>query len=394
MKMSKYFHYNRNKAPTVVTDIGVPNNQLANLSSNQMNGNNRPHTLKPYHRPKAKQTIGGHMNNDGDINYEHQMQTFGDLCHTNGTLNRFRMYRSIQHNAKRNQAENVWKPSFFQKHETDGNAVELYKQVRLILNRLTSQNFDILAEKFQRLVIDTKEKLIEVINLIFNKAVNEPKFMEGYAKLCQYLSHCSKKIDLWAGERAYFKRILINKCQVEFEQHVANKNTTKAALVPLMEKMKACQEQNDQNGIKDINVHIVEEESAFRRRLVSTVHFIGELYKLDMLRTNTMNVCIRKLIREGTRINSNPSQANEKLECLCKLLTTVGGKLEQKSIQQSNGTTAQYLDLSKYIIQLKRIADNKAEHFKASNRIRFMIIDLIELRKKNWMPKTGTKTNQ
>lgn len=274
---------------------------------------------------------------------------------------------------KLNEAENAWKPTFLQKKPTTNkdDHAELYKQVCSILNKLTAQNFHVLSEQFQNLRIDTKEKLEEVINLVFNKAVNEPHFSDGYAKLSEYLSHCSKQIDSSSSEPAYFKRTLINKCQIEFEQHVANKNTTEAALTPLMEKMALCEIAGNSHGVNEIKAQIAEEESILRRRLVSTVRFIGELYKLDMLTTKIMNLCINTLIHEATTANkTNAKQANEKVECLCKLLTTVGAKLEKKPVDNSDRARAQYLDLKNYMNQLKRIADNKVSNFKPSTRIR------------------------
>lgn len=289
---------------------------------------------------------------------------------------------SIKTEVKLREAENAWKPSFLQKNVASNDkddAAELYKQVRLILNKLTAQNFGIMSEQFHNLKIDTKEKLVEVIDLVFNKAVNEPSFSEGYAKLSQYLSHCSRQIDSSSSEQAYFKRTLINKCQFEFERHVANKNTTEAALAPLLEKMKLCAKNADANGVAEIKAQIAEEESNLRRRLVSTVRFIGELYKLDMLTTNIMNKCISVLIREATTGGSpsNANQANEKLECLCKLLTTVGRKLECKTTTTANTNTPsnkthlqQNLDLTNYMNQLRAIANGKVRNFKPSTRIK------------------------
>lgn len=293
---------------------------------------------------------------------------YTDRGHGNSTKNHIQIRLSIKTDVKLREAENAWKPTFMAKTDND-NTAELYKQVRSILNKLTAQNFSILSEQFQSLIIDTEEKLIEVINLVFNKAVNEPTFSEGYAKLCHYLSKCSQKIDSLSTECAYFKRTLINKCQVEFEQHVANKNTIEAALAPLITKLETCKKQGDLNGVNEIKLQIAEEESNLRRRLVSTVRFIGELYKLDMLTTNIMKVCISSLIREASTNQANTTQANEKLECLCKLLTTVGAKLERKPANNDK-IKANYLDLSANMKQLKRIADNKIQNFKATTRIK------------------------
>lgn len=276
---------------------------------------------------------------------------------------------SIKKDVKLKETENAWKPTFLQKTDK-GDAAELYKQVRSILNKLTDQNFGVLSKQFQSLKIDSKEKLVEVINLVFNKAVNEPNFSKAYAKLSQYLAHCSQQIDSSSSERSYFKRTLITKCQIEFEQHVANKNTTEAALAPLIEKMDKYQKEGNLSGVNEVKAQITEEESILRRRLVSTVRFIGELYSANMLTINIMNVCINTLIREAAPDQANTSQANEKLECLCKLLTTVGGRLERRTNDNSDNSKLQYLDLSNYFIQLKRIADNKIKNFKTSTRIK------------------------
>jgi hypothetical protein len=50
--------------------------------------------------------------------------------------------------------------------------------------------------------------------------------------------------------------------------------------------------------------------------------FIGELYKLNMLTLNIMHGCVKQLI---SKIDE------ESLECLCKLLMTIGKDLEKQS---------------------------------------------------------------
>lgn len=51
--------------------------------------------------------------------------------------------------------------------------------------------------------------------------------------------------------------------------------------------------------------------------------FIGELYMLTMLTGNIMASCLLQLFTRGTD--------EESLECVCKLLTTVGKKLEMET---------------------------------------------------------------
>lgn len=50
-----------------------------------------------------------------------------------------------------------------------------------------------------------------------------------------------------------------------------------------------------------------------------TYRFIGELFKLGMLTATIMHQCIEHLLS---------NEEEESLECLCKLLTTIGKDLE------------------------------------------------------------------
>lgn len=268
---------------------------------------------------------------------------------------------SLKTDVKLREAENAWKPAFLQKEKptTSDTTAELHRQVRSILNKLTAQNFVVLSEQFQSLKIDTAEILNDVINLVFDKAVNEPSFSSGYAQLCVYLSNRSKEFQT---ERAYFKRVLITKLQVEFEQNVANKDTVEAALIPLNQQLKVCEENGNSAGVNETKAQIAGEESKIRRRLVSTVRFIGELFKLDLLTTKIMNVCIKSLIA---------SCNDEKLECVCKLLKTIGEKLDRTPIKSTN-VKQEYFNLTMYMNELKAIADHKIPNVKVSTRIKYV----------------------
>lgn len=268
---------------------------------------------------------------------------------------------SLSREVKLREAENAWKPSIMKQtdsRETVDEMEELLRGVRCILNKLTATNFEVMLDQFKELSVDTTDKLNAVITMIFDKAVNEPNFSIGYALLCKHLSQCTEGDE---SQRIFFKRTLITKCQLEFEQNVANAQSIDRALQPLKDKLKECP-LRDVLQMNMIKANIIEEESNIRRRLVSTVRFIGELYKLDMLITNIMNWCIRCLVESG---------AEDKLECLCKLLTTIGQKLETKPTTGcSDRDRKRYLDLSEYFKQLRKIADRKTQKASVSSRIR------------------------
>lgn len=86
-----------------------------------------------------------------------------------------------------------------------------------------------------------------------------------------------------------------------------------------------------------------------------------------MLTVNIMVRCLHNLLE---------NKDEEPLECLCKLLSTIGKELETK-----------HVDLSPIINQMRAIADRKGGNNKVSSRIRFMIQDVIDLRQSQWVPR-------
>lgn len=57
---------------------------------------------------------------------------------------------------------------------------------------------------------------------------------------------------------------------------------------------------------------------------ISFSRFIGELFKLHVLTSNIMHDCIQKLIGE---------KDEDSIECLCRLLTTIGKDLDKPGKQ-------------------------------------------------------------
>ena len=66
---------------------------------------------------------------------------------------------------------------------------------------------------------------------------------------------------------------------------------------------------------KRITAEFEAQEMKLRRRSLGNIRFIGELYKIKMLNGKIMHECIRKLLEQTDE---------ESLECLCRLVTTVG----------------------------------------------------------------------
>lgn len=241
---------------------------------------------------------------------------------------------------------------------------ELYKRVRSILNKLTFDNFDVLLEQLKNSAIDSMDKLNGVILLVFDKAIDEPKFSRAYAQLCKSLVENCFPVD--SGSRKLFKTTLINKCQREFERNVTGGTEGNAeAMRPLREELAACTAVAERRA--GLTATLVETEQRLRRRTVCTVGFIGELYRMEMLTTKIINWCVRALL---------DSRSEEKLECLCKLLATVGEKIETKA-NDEKVDDKNYVDLSEYFRQLQQIVERKNAKMKVSNRVRFVLASVL-----------------
>ncbi|XP_046395906.1 eukaryotic translation initiation factor 4 gamma 1-like isoform X2 [Ischnura elegans] len=279
---------------------------------------------------------------------------------------------SLNEDPKLHEAENAWKPRYKIKEPTkkDDEVVdpdELYSAMRGILNKLTPQNFDKLVLQVLKLPINTMEKLKGVIDLVFDKAVDEPNFSVAYAELCHYLN--SKNIGRQAQKSSEesnsdFRAILLRRCQTEFEKD-------KATGRGLTEKQKEIDKETSEEKRKELRLQVEEDERRMRRKSVGVTRFIGELYKLGMISHSIMVTCIKELL---------VTRDEESLECLCKLLTTVGKVLEEALEKKPN---AKPPNLNEFFNKMKAIVQER----KVSSRVRFMLQDAIDLKNSKWVPR-------
>lgn len=357
--------------------IAKKNNFMPNFASGGKNQSSSSSNRNQY--PKRPSSQG-----------QQQMQQGGGKGSRSGMIH---VSLSLREDVKLNESTNAWKPTFLTSNatveHTDPNNIEaLCKKVRGILNKLTPEKFDPLLEQLQALNINNSEKLSNVISLVFEKAIDEPNFSSAYAALCKKLSapiqeeNERKRREEGSNAGAQkqggaaqtdFKKELLNKCQKEFDNHVADENSMRQKLTPLETEIS---ETTDPNRKLELRAQLEEEERKLRRRSVGTVRFIGELYQQGMLVTNIMDWCINALLRIRTE---------EKLECLCKLLTTVGKKMEQKTPDEA-WNAKQCRDLTEQFKAMEKIASDKKSP-KISSRVRFMLLDVIELRRNKWVPR-------
>ncbi|GBM60301.1 Eukaryotic translation initiation factor 4 gamma 3 [Araneus ventricosus] len=270
---------------------------------------------------------------------------------------------SEDQNIKLHESPNPWRP--LHKCETPLDEKDKLKRgVQGVLNKLTPQKFETLLSQLKGLIIDTEEKLALVIDLIFEKAVNEPKFSVPYANLCKHLALIKVPVSGTSGTQVNFRKLLLTKCQKEFEQDRSDELKNE-------EKMKIL-EAADPDKRKDLQFEYEEEEKKFRCRQLGNIRFVGELFKLGMIIEPIMHECIKKLLSQGDE---------ESLECLSVLLKTIGKELDYaKATKYSRGN-----QMDMHFGQIKLIVDKRL----TNSRVRFMLQDVIDLKKNNWVPRRG-----
>ncbi|CAI9786057.1 unnamed protein product [Fraxinus pennsylvanica] len=224
------------------------------------------------------------------------------------------------------------------------------RQLKAILNKLTPQNFEKLFEQVKQVNIDNVVTLSGVISQIFDKALMEPTFCEMYANFCFHLAAELPDLSV-ENERITFKRLLLNKCQEEFERGEKEEEEANKA--------------DEEGQAKQSEQEREEKRLRARRRMLGNIRLIGELYKKRMLTERIMHECIKKLLGQY----QNPEE--EDIEALCKLMSTIGEMIDHPKAKEHMDA---YFDI------MAQLSNN----MKLSSRVRFMLKDSIDLRKNKW----------
>uniref|UniRef100_A0A8D0G9C0 Eukaryotic translation initiation factor 4 gamma 3 n=1 Tax=Sphenodon punctatus TaxID=8508 RepID=A0A8D0G9C0_SPHPU len=268
------------------------------------------------------------------------------------------------------KSENAWKPSLKRDSQAEepGNikTQELFRKVRSILNKLTPQMFNQLMKQVTDLTVDTEERLKGVIDLVFEKAIDEPSFSVAYANMCRCLVTLKVPMADKPGSTVNFRKLLLNRCQKEFEKDKADDDVFEKK----QKELEAATAPEEKTRLHD---ELEEAKDKARRRSIGNIKFIGELFKLKMLTEAIMHDCVVKLLK---------NHDEESLECLCRLLTTIGKYLDFEKAKPR---------MDQYFNQMEKIVKER----KTSSRIRFMLQDVIDLRQCNWVSRRadqGPKT--
>ncbi|KRZ05788.1 Eukaryotic translation initiation factor 4 gamma 3 [Trichinella zimbabwensis] len=285
-----------------------------------------------------------------------------------GQPNRYIGRTSLPTNVQLQRDENPWKPSYLTTEDDsteEARTERLLKNGRVVLNKLTPKNFDSMHAEFKKLAEDmnTEDRMEKLIELVFEKAISESNFCEIYSRLFHAL-RCESRSS--TKTESPFIKHLLKRCQLEFYQK--NNKALVAQRKELEERMKTAASYLERSEMAS---ELEELEAQNKRRRLGVIRLIGELYKVTLLKVS---------ILQNDVVKGLTSEINEEnLECLCSLLTTVGAKLESEV--QSDPNARQWLN--GIFKNLKSYVENTGR----PARIRFMIMDLLDLRESKYVPR-------
>ena len=183
-----------------------------------------------------------------------------------------------------------------------------------------------------------------------------------------------------AQKKMGFRKRLLDKCQHEFQSAVISRtmyddvDKERAALREKAPTMTAEERQQAEAELE-------EKEGKLKRRLLAIIRFIGELCKESLLKTSIMHECIINLIgttdEDGEFNGWKAVQDEQCIELLCRLLHTIGAKLEETASDQQLEKIKWYFDRLK-TLSVDKVRDCYQELGVGRRRVRLPSIDVIQ----------------
>ena len=246
---------------------------------------------------------------------------------------------------------------------------EILRKAMLILNKLSLTKFDKLSDEFINCGIGRDiECLTGAVGLIVNYAQMQQHFSSMYAGLCLKLANSPfEGIDQDSKKGKQFKKILLTRCQVEFETDTATKIR------------EATKEVTDPDEI-DYHANLI------KKQYLGHMRFIGELYKNDLISVKIMLRCLPALL-QGENEDSSDGIDEEKIECFSQLMTVIGSGLEQQSEAMKTLGKVDAADSLANCWKTVEIMAGKKDGAgpKVSNRIKFILQGLLEMKENGKM---------
>lgn len=258
--------------------------------------------------------------------------------------------------------------------------------MRSVLNKLAPHTFERLLKQFLMAVQQIgagKEALDGAVEILFEKAIMEPHFIPLYAaftaKLCDSLPSIQPEKDdddddnSAEGEEdgdvpkieESFRTLLLkrsyNLLMAERPSPSCSSSMLSPAPTPTNGKdhsSPSSPSSNERRGSEEKELN--DPVEIFRKRSKGNLLFLGELFKEGVLARSVLHLCIERLFDD------------DDIESLTALLTAAGPRLDD-----AEGKIA----LDGHFKRITLLSQDR----RFNSRLRFMLMDLIDLRKRKWI---------
>lgn len=223
-----------------------------------------------------------------------------------------------------------------------------------------AERYKPLLSEIRCIQIDTESQLKAIIDLLFEKASNYPILGISYAYLCRSLSLIRVPSATRQGETVNFNKLLNRRCQIELEKIKQEDETINQT------KQMIRSAEVDETRIIKLQKKLCELTSTSKKRTLGNMKLIGEFFKLHILKENIVIQFVCNLLSTRTE---------DRIECLCVLLKTVGMELERNSNRQEKKK------LEDCFTEMKKIVSQGT----CSPRVKSMLSSIIRLRENKWV---------
>jgi len=233
--------------------------------------------------------------------------------------------------------------------QEDPAEAEVVRAMKSILNKLTIERFDVLYNQLLQCGIKNVGHVEILIREVFEKATTQHHFVGMYAELCAKLHQWFVETKVAGDDGKIFKRVLLNRCQLSFEQTLRPRPVQPAA---------------DREMGPDEKE---EAELRHKTRMLGNLRLVGALLQKGMLAS-------RVLVAVTDELLTAPTPAS--LECLSVFLTCIGATFDRPD-------WVYHSQLQLTFKQVKELCSRKD----CAPRVRCLLQDVLDLRASGWQNK-------